>query len=446
MYSRKFLPIIFLFVLTSCQAKSSSAIPELFPTENRAAGISATVTQLSMSSPTAGPIRNETPVPFELTGPTHWPSPQPTLTPTNASLVSPPLQTQQKCVDLHPASPDSGMAGGVVLNLPSGLLKDQVEILSKYNFDPAYLFKDYGLPDGISSDGKLFTFLALPLSENRLSFTIINPVTSEIYKKDFKNIKRSKYSSEYWANSEDMVIPLTNQGETFEWLVWSPRNDTEQTISAELTGIGQSADLLHIPPQLDPTFKFVFYRCGDCAGITYVAKSLTSDEITWKVELEGYRDTYRSLTVSPRWSPNGQFVAFVEKDSGFFLNNLWIFDRTGKLVLHHSFDETVLIGGLTWSPDSSYLAMIRNQGKTHTEKSFVIILDLQNKTILDPCIELSGTYYIWSPDSSRLVISNQTVPGKVGRTLIIYDVNAWQGTTIQDDQGHILLGWVNFEK
>jgi WD40 repeat protein len=446
MFNRKFLPIIFLFVLTSCQAKSSSAIPEPFPTKNRAAEISATVTQLSMPSLTAAPVKTETPVPLELTEPAHWPSPQPTLTPTNASLVSPPLQMQQKCVDLHPASPDSRTASGVVLNLPIGLSKDQVEILANNNLDPAYTFKDYGIPVGIPMNNALFAFLEEPLPKSKLPYTVINPSTSEVYKKDFRNIKRSKYSSQYWANSEDLVIPLANQGETFEWLIWSPRTNTEQTISADLTGIGQSADLLHIPPQLDPTFKYVFYRCGDCVGITYIAKSLSSDEKTWKVELEGYQQTYRPLTIAPAWSPNGQFIAFVENDSSFFPSNLWIFDRTGKLVLHHSLGETAYMGGLTWSPNSAYLALMGNRGRTPTDKTVILILDIQDKTILDPCIELPGSYYLWSPDSSRLVISNQTVPGKVGRTLIIYDVNAWQGTTIQDKQGHILLGWVNYEK
>jgi hypothetical protein len=446
MYNRKFLPIIFMLILTSCQAKNSSAIPEPIPSETRAVDISVTPNQLNTPSPMAVPVRMETPVPFELTEPAHWPSPQLTLTPTNASLVSPPLQMQQKCVNLYSTRPDSGTASGVVLNLPNGLSKDQVEILANNNLDPAYLFKDYGLPDGISSDGKLFTFLALPLRENRLSFTVINPVTSEIYRKDFTNIKSSKYSDLYWANSDDLVIPLANQDETFKWLIWSPKTDTEQTISAELTGIGQSADMLHIPPQLDPIFKYVFYRCGDCAGITYIAKSLTSDEKTWKVELEGYRDTYRPLTISPRWSPNGQFVAFVEQDSSFFPSNLWIFDNTGKLVLYHSLGETASMVALTWSPNSAYLALIGNRGRTPTDKTILLILDIQDKMILDPCIEINGNF-LWSPDSSRLVISNsnQSGTGKDGRTLIIYDINAWTATTISNEQGYILLGWVNFK-
>jgi WD40-like Beta Propeller Repeat len=444
MPGRKYLPLMLILILVACQIRGGSAIPEQLPIKNRATEISVTTTQVSTPSPTIAPERTDTPVPFELTEPAHWPSLQPTLTPTDASLVSPPLQTQQKCINLHPANPDSGMAGGVVLNRPVDL-KSHLEILSNNGLKPVYLFKDYGIPEGNSSDGKLFSFLAEPNTENILSFTVINPSTSKVYKKDFKNIKRSKYSSIYWVNSENLVIPLANQGETFEWLVWSPRTNTDRTLSAELTGIGQSADVLHIPPQLDPTFEFVFYRCGDCEGITYIAKSLSSVEKTWKVQLEGYRDTYRSLTIAPAWSPNGQFIAFVEQDSGFFPSNLWVFDHTGKLVLHHSFEETVLIGGLRWSPDSSYLAMIRNQGKTHTDKSLLLILDIQTNTILDPCIEINGNY-VWSPDSSRLVISNQTEPGKVGRTLIIYDVNAWDGRTVSDEQGHILLGWVNFEK
>lgn len=445
MYSRKFLPIIFLFILTSCQTESSSAIPGQLPTDYFITKISPTSTLLSTPSPTKAPVRNYTSVPFKLTEPAHWPSTQPSLTPSEASPVSPPLITQKKCVDLHPASPDSGMAYGTVLNLTIGM-KDQLEILSNSGFKPEYIFKDYGLPVGIPINNKLFAFLEEPLSESNLSFMVIDPSTSEIYKKEFKDINRSKYSTIYWVNSEELVIPLANQGETYEWLVWSPKTDTERTISVELTGIGQSTDMLHIPPQLDPTFKFVFYRCGDCAGITYIAKSLTSEERTWKVILDGYRDTYRSLTVSPRWSPNGQYVAFVEKDSGFFLNKLWIFDNMGKLVLHYSLGETASMGGLTWSPNSAYLALMGNRGRTPTEKTSLLILDIQDKTVLDPCIEVNGIY-LWSPDSSRLAISNnnQSETGKEGRTLIFYDVNAWQGATISDEQGHALLGWVNFE-
>ncbi len=96
---------------------------------------------------------------------------------------------------------------------------------------------------------------------------------------------------------------------------------------------------------------------------------------------------------SPAVSPNGDRVAFVQKDK------VWWAPLDGSAKAAQAFQARGDCGNLRWSPDGSRLAFTSRRG----DHGFVGVFDPGAKTIryLDPSVDRDGEP-VWSPDGKRL--------------------------------------------
>ncbi|MCA9053693.1 MAG: EF-hand domain-containing protein, partial [Planctomycetaceae bacterium] len=104
-----------------------------------------------------------------------------------------------------------------------------------------------------------------------------------------------------------------------------------------------------------------------------------------------------------QWSPDGKLIAYTMN------RGLWVYDvasETSREVLpHNAHPYATLYYGMTWSPDSRYLAIKATSGNVHD----IIRIDTQGEkpafdVLLSTTLSLSHDL-TWSPDGERLLFS-----------------------------------------
>ena len=173
-------------------------------------------------------------------------------------------------------------------------------------------------------------------------------------------------------------------------------------------------------PQLSPDGKWVAYVV---AGIDVKEDKSTSQ--VWTVSIDG--KTNRQMTTgaegatSPRWSPDGKYLAFTSSRPGTTRGSqIWLLDRSGG----DAFQLTEIKGrlqGFEWSPDSRRMAMVVGDPDPDAD------LNPQNPPNTQP-----------SPSTVSTAASGASVEGNRPRVPkpIVIDRYKYK----QDGQGYLLAG------
>jgi hypothetical protein len=271
-----------------------------------------------------------------------------------------------------------------------------------------------------------------------------NPFSGEEIRHVFEGISLLPYDASFrWTKDLQLVLPLKNDVELFQWLVWSPFIGKQEILSAELSGIGNHMEYFNVPPSVDPLLELVAYPCEFCDGAEYAVKSIDSGETVWFIDLgEKPSYAYRGPVI---WSPDGEFVAIVGGRNSI-LNGLWIFNRHGELV-----HEIVLpdIGGivaasyLAWSPNSEYLAFSRGSYNGEGEIiSTLAYVSLADGSVTDLCLDFQ-TQPHWFSDSTKIAYSQQIQRDEQLRLISIVDIDSGDVVQLNDANAYNLLGWIS---
>jgi dipeptidyl aminopeptidase/acylaminoacyl peptidase len=110
-------------------------------------------------------------------------------------------------------------------------------------------------------------------------------------------------------------------------------------------------------PQCSPDGQWVAYSLGTTDG-----KEDKHDSDIWMISLDGQRDLRITSSpeseASPRWSPDGKFLAFLSSRPGKAKGNqVWLLDRQGGEAAQLT-DVKGRLQSYEWSPDSRRLALV----------------------------------------------------------------------------------------
>lgn len=366
---------------------------------------------------------------------------------STATIIAPVTTIQERCSTSDPELVnETEAARGLILR---GTWDEGVGavILGQNSFDDPLIFMPDQEGQIVWPQESLDKVWLADLNSNRPNQTeeivVWNPFSGEEIRQTFEGIIPLAYDAVLrWTKDYQLVLPLENEDEFFQWLVWSPFTGEQETLSTELSGIGNNMELFKVPPSLDPLLELVAYPCEFCDEAEYVIKNIETSETVWTIDL-GPRPSYayRGPVI---WSPDGEFAAIVGGRNSL-LNDLWIYNRQGEIVY-----EIVLpdIGGivaaslLKWSPDSKYLAFSRggynDEGEKSTTLNYVSLLD---GSVTDLCID-SHTQSYWSPDNTKIAFSQQIQSGEQPQLISIVNINSGSVIQLRDDNAQILLGWI----
>lgn len=234
------------------------------------------------------------------------------VTPTATLSLVPVTTIQERCLMPGPELvSETEAASGLILHGTWGE-GSGAAILGETGLDDPLIF----MPD---QDGQIVwpresldkVWLA-DLNSNRPMQTeeivVWNPFTGEEIRQTFEGITPLAYDAVLrWAKDFQLILPLENGDEFFQWLIWSPFTGEQETLSAELSGLGNNMVLFKVPPSLDPLLKLVAYPCEFCGEAEYAIKSIETGETAWFIDL-GPKPSY-AYRSPVFWSPDGELLA-----------------------------------------------------------------------------------------------------------------------------------------
>ena len=288
---------------------------------------------------------------------------------------------------------------------------------------------------GVSPDGEWLSYLDY---SNVYLFDagIENITPGEKIKEHFEGVILS-WSNIYWANDHQIVIPLRNEGDLFEWIVWDPFNQSKEKISVTLAEIGKAVEKFNIFPIYNPNTGTILYACDSCGDYDFQIFNRKSGEISMSIDFgEG---PFADPGWDPYFSPGMQSMALY-----FGGNKIWIFNENGESLLRITmpFVEYLSWTGrtFTWSSDGKLLAMFRET--PGTQQYLLSILDIENRTIKNLCAQISPGTLRWSSDNRNIIAMSYRSANDTEGTFSIIDVNTGKGETmVFKDKGYV-VGWM----
>lgn len=288
---------------------------------------------------------------------------------------------------------------------------------------------------GVSPDNQWISYIELMRAD---SFDILveNPKSGEQIKNHIEGMTVGT-TGIYWGNKEQIVIPLRNKGDQFEWLLWKPFSREERIVSIEIPNGSDIVEKYSIFPIYDPNTNSILSPCQQCEENEFQVFTLDNNSVLWSL------DFGTGLFTTPKWEPNISYergvVAFY-----FGLNKLWIFNYTEggstKVVLPFGSDENWPMKTYKWSNNGEYLGMIRD--RKNSLNPYLSILSLKDQKLINICNDIPYGNLLWSHyDRDIAVLSNRTA-NEAESTLMVINVKTGQGDKISFMNKISLVGWV----
>jgi hypothetical protein len=320
------------------------------------------------------------------------------------------------------------------------------------------------LPRDISPDGKMLTELTssnwIFLAENKnLSYPI----------PDVTLTKESTYmflpnGQMLWEGpSSDQKKNLGNEA-TRDLYVFSP--DTGELIFVQTVLLPYSLWKISTPGNdyraglYSPDLKYVLYPANYEGTNLSILLNIQSQDIVWygwpDSDLGFYRSPLPYFTIeTPVWRSDSNGVILHQKDEKTGIQNLYNLSIDGQISQLTHLEELFpankyTISSLSISPNGQYLAfaVVQDSQIFPTRNSLLLILDLKNGTLINPCITLANSPSypgrpVWSPDSSAIAIFPDA-----GNVIVAVDLDEKELFSIFPKTGldaGSLLGWISWE-
>ena len=433
---KRFLPILVLAILaTGCQLQNQSASPNLMPTR------AFTPTYQVSSIYTASPE----------------------ITPTKSN---PYLITQ--CISVQTTIPKD-LTSDAVLIMQN--IVDRPQIKENYGLDLAtnslFLISQpwEGIMGGkISPDGKWIAYKRSYWDNSLEEYTHTEIVVAALDAKTFELIPRKVVpdnpdwfflTESEWINDSQLLMGIRDQlqpsdSSTNTVLIWNPISNEKQIIRPEFPDIYKASGAIN--PYwgygvvlYNPRLTQALYLTGN--GVSSVVYQL------WDIEKQKSIAEYELINnydIPPRWSPDGSRLALID---GHGDGEISIIEADGEISqLTHVGDNLKYweIQNLSWSSDGQYIAFslwskLSDSGKNPDDKiATLAIADTQTGKVVDTCIPVSTEYgaqtmkLFWSPDSSQLVVKDESVEDY--NRLILIDLE--QGIAAQIGEFMEPFGWM----
>lgn len=201
----------------------------------------------------------------------------------------------------------------------------------------------------------------------------------------------SAFSPKWMPDSNGLLIGV-ERGDADQILLTDRAGNWPRALTTDINGDHWDAQ----PSSDGRTVAFVYRRFDDLNRLDICTVDISSGEVSTVRGLAGVR------MWMPRWSHDGQWLAFISQEAGN--DHLWLSHPDGSEARQVT-RELFAISDIVWSPDDSQIAAILNR-----EASFELVLinaaTGEITTLHDP----PGVHQrpCWSPDGKTLTFEYET--------------------------------------
>jgi hypothetical protein len=207
-----------------------------------------------------------------------------------------------------------------------------------------------------------------------------------------------------------------------------------------------------------PDLNYVIYPANYQGANISILLNIQNQNIVWygwpDSDLGFYRPPLPYYNIEqPIWMPDSGSVIFHRIDKKTGAQNLFSISVDGQVSQLTHLEELFpaneyVISSLSISPNGQYLAfaIVQDFQAYPVRKSLLLILDLKNGTIIQPCITLANSPLpaspVWSPDSSMLAIFPDA-----GNSILAVDLIEREFFSLLSKTGldpGSLIGWIDW--
>jgi WD40 repeat protein len=394
----------------------------------------------TMPAATASTTAPPTQTPITTTASIEPNTPTPVLPPSDLET----FQYRKECIPIDTKfSPGTKFHGGLLLNrVPESPILMDLTTQRETNFPEAY-----GGFVSVSPDGKWVAYIRSGKELTLLvkSFSAQKTLEVPLGTNKYQRIGR-------WANNNEQVFialdftktylspqilinPFTKSGVSIDIPASYPNQIIEDSVGTKLANVA-----------LDPSMNYAVYPAmqGDSFGLELFSIN-TNRQIAFLPSL-----LPPVSVVTPVWNKDGTKFIFnstplEDKDSSKqYTDELHIGGVDGSFQQLTRLSEQVTdydVGLLTWSPNDRYVAFV----VFDIYNIRLMFLDIQNKEILDVCIDSGEGGFqnpVWSPDGTQLAINKVIFNSPV--QIILIDMPTMHGVTFSSQAGYA-EDWVALE-
>lgn len=157
--------------------------------------------------------------------------------------------------------------------------------------------------------------------------------------------------------------------------------------ASETDALARTVRLYDGDPAWSPDGQSMVFISGRSGSYNLWKKDVASPSL---IQLT---DTATGNYASPRWSPNGYWIAYE------YNADVWIVDARGEAAANWTASE-FSESQVDWSPDSQWLVYTRDEGAS----SAIWLLTLDSKSVVNLTAERTGYFIrpLWSPDGKKI--------------------------------------------
>lgn len=138
-------------------------------------------------------------------------------------------------------------------------------------------------------------------------------------------------------------------------------------------------------------------------------------------------------SVSPRWSPDGQRLAFLRDTGGNERWAIWIVDRAGEQERNITNETEVTHRDISWSPDGQRIAYVSNVGGKGFGVSIIDVKSGVRVSLTDGAHE--DLQPRWSPDGRKIMFASRREPSRTNVGTYLVSAGGGPATMLDTRQG-----------
>ena len=244
--------------------------------------------------------------------------------------------------------------------------------------------------------------------------------------------KRPKSFAEDWSAEGSVAPPTTMANPPADLMPAPPRfrpvpmGPGFARLDVAVVGGLPSVDYFWGGIDLSPDGREVAFAWNRTGAYELYSAPLASDRI---IQLTG-ADT---RSISPRWSPDGNALAFMRDSGGTERFAIWIVDRDGDHERKLTTDDALTHRDLAWSPDGRSIACVANVGGGRFGIQVLDVATGARRALTDGAFDDSLPRF--SPDGAWILFGSRRTGARVDADLYLVSVSGGDAVRLETRDG-----------